>query len=268
MYFHSKKIVECASDDQYRPAMTHVCLRYFPEADKYGIKGAFLEATDGRRLVRVQCTLEDDESLDIIPRDGTCKILIPVSVIKAALGSGGKKKWTSYQISIQKEYFVLSDGSMHKRPDPSLEWPNTDAVFPETSVVNQSVCINPTFVKECAEALGIDSDKPVNFFRRLGARDPYVIKGINGVAIIMPGTLNDETDLGISGSDSASRWFLSMTDEYLKGITLGYTEGMSAPEEVDQPINTRLGSKGTAWFNGYVAGWEQAKKDKEISKND
>jgi hypothetical protein len=213
------------------------------------------------------CTLEDDESLDIIPRDGTCKILIPVSVIKAALGIG-KTKRGPYYILIQKEYFVLSDGSMHKRPDPSLKWPDTDLVMPDLSVVNQSVCINPTFVKECADALGIDSDKPVNFFRRLGARDPFVIKGTNGVAIIMPGAIANETDLGISGNDSASRWFVSMTDEYLKGITLGYTEGMSATKGVDNPINTRFASAGTAWCAGYVAGWEQAMKDKEISKND
>jgi hypothetical protein len=213
------------------------------------------------------CTLEDDESLDIIPRDGTCKILIPVAVIKAALGIG-KTKRGPYYISIQKEYFVLSDGSMHKRPDPSLKWPETDAVMPDLSVVNQSVCINPTFVKECADALGIDSDKPVNFFRRLGAREPYVIKSISGVAIIMPGAMPNETDLGISGNDSASRWFISMTDEYLKGITLGYTEGMSAPEGVEKPSNALLGSACTAWSNGYVTGWEQAKKDKEISKND
>jgi hypothetical protein len=264
MYFESKKIVECTSDDATRHVLEYVCLRYFPKVDKYGIKGAFLEATDGRRLVRVMCQVEDDESLDIIPRDGTCKILIPTAVIKAALGIGAKKKTAPYYISIQQEYFVLSDGSMHKRPDASLIWPDTDQVIPEPSVVAKTVSINPTFVKQCADALGIDSDNPVSFERRLGCSEPYVIRGISGMAIIMPGHAGDETDLGIVAKDDKSKWFVLMTNEYLKGITLGYTEGMSAPEgTIANPPNGCLGYR-----QGYTAGWEQAVKDKEISKND
>jgi hypothetical protein len=177
---------------------------------------------------------------------------------------GPKKKTAPYYISIQKEYFVLSDGSMHKRPDSGLVWPNTDQVIPEESVVSQHVSINPTFIKQCADALGIDSDNPVTFGRRLGTAEPYVIRGNNGMAIIMPGRIGDETDLGIVGKDDVSKWFIEMTNEYLKGITLGYTEGMSAPKGTIPTLPNGC----SGYMRGYDAGWNRALADKEIRKND
>jgi hypothetical protein len=185
MKFEDKSIVKVCSDEDTRELLHHVCIRFFPEPqDASKMKGAFMEATDGRKLVRVEVELDDD---DAVPRDGTAAVLIHKDIIKGAVSYRGKTNKGPFVIKITDEAFVYFNGMSIPRNSDLPSWPNTNAVWPEPNVIGTGISINPKFVHECAEACGILEGSQIVMMFANTMLDPYVMAGSRGKAIIMPG---------------------------------------------------------------------------------
>jgi hypothetical protein len=261
MQFSNKGIVKCVSSDETRYVLTTVRLRYAEQENKSGIKGAFLEATDGRILVRYSVVLDPE---DVCVRDDNLNIPIPVDVIKAAV-SICRKKTPPFYIKIEEKAFVMADGRTFPRKDDTWgTWPNTDQIIPDSREFDRTIAINPQYMAKCADAIGLDDNQPVSMQSDLDDCTPWMMKSSEGMAIIMPGRYPNVIALGITSSTKRGQQEIKAAEEYMKALRVGYNDGRDPESNGIQKSTVDIEAQSRAWSSGYIDGFNQGAEDKAL----
>jgi DNA polymerase III sliding clamp (beta) subunit (PCNA family) len=184
----------CCSKDPTRFILDNVCVK---NAGADGTeRPAFLDATDGRSLVRVPCLIEASDVVGdgIIPSAILKIVRAKTKAVKEKTWRGVKKFPAVMKLSMLKETFVFEGTDctiIWKRHDQGI-FPNTSAVIPETDASKpvKEPCFNPFLLSNVCQAMGLDPIKQGGVVISAASDlDPLVIKSsANPLAlgVIMP----------------------------------------------------------------------------------
>lgn len=185
MIIPNKAILKSVYTEAGREAISgYVHLVWPDKPDNSGMTEPYIEATDGKRLVRVNVTME--------PGDDLCNggdIMIPIAIIENATDIIGKTKGKGpFMVAINPDCYKMMSGATFPRPPPSAlpQYPNTSQVWPELNKVGVASCFNPSFLANMIAALGCYGEE-LALLRGNDCAAPHVMEGAHGKAVIMPG---------------------------------------------------------------------------------
>ena len=116
-----------ASTDQSRHVLMHLAVK------RTGEETGFVEATDGRRLVRVPVEFAKDETFPpIVPQDKPCqRVYLTVQVWKQGFKDTPKSLDAVFSFPADGQVKTLANTTYSVPKIEDLSWPNADQVIPD-----------------------------------------------------------------------------------------------------------------------------------------